>query len=164
MDSLENNRCFTLSTAQDLHCWHQWNWHLTLALVTKRLDPVELPTNSFGGNRRFNSVNLIVCIIICYTNCLILFFCLFSIFVYPSAQSPALDPLQQAYTGMQHYTGEASQLLIHSSWDLSAVKNVKYNTVVLLFSEKTPAWTIKKIQKQQVKYNVFHIFFMFLLN
>uniref|UniRef100_A0A8C1GB07 CUGBP Elav-like family member 3 n=1 Tax=Cyprinus carpio TaxID=7962 RepID=A0A8C1GB07_CYPCA len=27
------------------------------------------------------------------------------------AQSPALDPLQQAYTGMQHYTGEASELL-----------------------------------------------------
>uniref|UniRef100_A0A671PPW4 CUGBP Elav-like family member 3 n=1 Tax=Sinocyclocheilus anshuiensis TaxID=1608454 RepID=A0A671PPW4_9TELE len=27
------------------------------------------------------------------------------------AQSPVLDPLQQAYTGMQHYTGEASELL-----------------------------------------------------
>lgn len=38
------------------------------------------------------------------------FFCLFS-FICHSAQSPALDPLQQAYTGMQHYTGEASELL-----------------------------------------------------
>jgi len=30
VDSLENNTCFTLSTAQDLHCWHQWNQHLKL--------------------------------------------------------------------------------------------------------------------------------------
>lgn len=27
-------------------------------------------------------------------------------FTVSTAQSPVLDPLQQAYTGMQHYTGE----------------------------------------------------------
>jgi len=39
---------------------------------------------------------------------------------------------------------------------------VKYNTVVLLFSEKTPAWTIKKIQKQQVKYLLLNFFNVFI--
>lgn len=28
-----------------------------------------------------------------------------------TAQSPVLDPLQQAYTGMQHYTGEPLTVL-----------------------------------------------------
>uniref|UniRef100_A0A8C2JIM5 CUGBP Elav-like family member 3 n=1 Tax=Cyprinus carpio TaxID=7962 RepID=A0A8C2JIM5_CYPCA len=49
------------------------------------------------------------------------------------AQSPALDPLQQAYTGMQHYTGEASELL---NLYLKYVKSEECEIQYSLFQQK----------------------------
>jgi len=60
VDSLENNKCFPLSTAQGFLCWHHWNWcwpwhewpMFGYSSLTMNIDPVELLTNSFGGNRK----------------------------------------------------------------------------------------------------------------
>jgi len=64
MDSSENNTCFTLSTVQDLHCWHQCNptfgigtsyQRLGYCSPTMNIDPMELPTDSFGENRSWGA-------------------------------------------------------------------------------------------------------------